>query len=144
DRLATEPANQTAAGGEVRDDGFKDVVVVPSSGQIAEADRNVAKSRTIAGLAPHAFAEQQLQQSSQFLGGSVCANFIFAESNGNYEADVESWSDADLHDARQGAYEALLGWQGSFPSMDLSFVMNVFERVATGYEPIMHTMQNDP
>ena len=52
---------------------------------------------------------QLLQESSQFLGGSVCANFIYPESDGRFETNSEDWTDAELIQAKQGAYEALLG-----------------------------------
>jgi hypothetical protein len=143
DRMAKDAASRTATA-DAAGAGFDDVVIMPDAARVAEADRNVVKSRMMQGLAPHVAAEQLLQQSSQFLGGSVCANFIFPESDGTYDNNDENWSDADLLQAKQGAYEALLGWQGTFPSMDLSFVMNTFDRVKTGYEPIMHSMHNDP
>jgi hypothetical protein len=140
DRMAHEPAGFAASG----EGGFDDVVVRVTPERAAEAERNVVKGRVMQGLAPHTEAAQELQQSSQFLGGSVLANIVLPESNGGIEDNLETWSDADVLQARQGAFEALLAWQGAFPSMDLNFVMNTFERVATGYEPILHTMRNDP
>lgn len=143
DRMAKEPV-WSSAGASAADDGFKDIVVTPTREQLEEAGRNVIKGRTMAGRAPDLPAVQQLQESSQFLGGSVCANFVYPESDGTAESNVEDWTDEDLVQAKQGAYEALLGWQGKFPAMDLSFVMNSFERVRTSYEPIAHVMRTDP
>ena len=123
---------------------FKDVVVPVDPARIEEIERNIEKSRRLAGLAPSAADVQEVQQSSSFLGSSVLANFIYAESNGDFETNSENWSDADLIAGKQGAFEALLSWQGKFPKMDLSFTFQAFERIATGYEPINHSMRNDP
>jgi len=143
DRMAREPAS-SSAGFSAAADGFKDVVITPTREQLAESERNLARGTVLQGRAPDALPAQLLQESSQFLGGSVCANFIYPESDGRFETDSEDWTDAELIQAKQGAYEALLGWQGKFPSMDLSFVMNSFERAGTGYEPIAHVMRTDP
>ncbi|HXS10145.1 MAG TPA: FlgD immunoglobulin-like domain containing protein [Candidatus Krumholzibacteria bacterium] len=143
DRMAKEPAS-SSAGFSAAADGFKDVVITPTREQLEESERNLARGRTLPGGAPNALPAQLLQESSQFLGGSVCANFIYPESDGRFETNSEDWTDAELIQAKQGAYEALLGWQGKFPSMDLSFVMNSFERAGTGYEPIAHVMRTDP
>lgn len=143
DRMAQEPA-WSSAGASTVDNGFKDVVVSPTRAELAASERNLLRSGTQPLRAPDGFAVQLLQESSQFLGGSVCANFVYPESDGSAETNVEDWTDEDLAQAKQGAYEALLGWQGKFPAMDLSFVMNSFERVRTGYEPIGHVIRTDP
>ncbi len=134
------PALTFGAGGGAAP--FNDVVITTPPERIAEIERAVEKSRAERGLAPRSPEMQDVLQSSAFLGGSVTANFIFAESNGSLEANMESWSDADLAAARQGAAEAMISWQG-FATMDISFVFNFVERAATGYEPITHSMRND-
>jgi hypothetical protein len=121
---------------------FKDVVITTPPERIAEIERAVEKSRAGRGLAPRAPEMQDVLQSSAFLGGSISANFLFAESNGSLETELESWSDADLAAARQGAAEVMISWQG-FATMDISFVLRFVERAETGYEPIAHTMRND-
>lgn len=133
-----------AAIGAGLDASFKDEVITITPGRTEEIERNVAKSRALRGLAPESEQSVAVSAGSSFLGGSVLANFIFPESNGDFEANTENWSDADLTAAKQGAAEAMLHWQGVFPAMDLNFVLRMFERVATGYEPIQHSMRDDP
>ena len=132
------PAMALGSGGAA---GFDDVVVTLTPDQVDEIERHVDKSRVLPLLAP-GMQMQDLSASSSFLGGSITANFIFPESDGNIEENLETWSDADLSAAEQGAAEAMISWQG-FPKMDVGFVFNMERRVATGYEPILHNMNND-
>jgi hypothetical protein len=122
--------------------GFKDVVVPVTPEQVDAIQREVTKSPRLHALAPDMRMLPDAAHGSSFLGSSITANFIFAESNGSREANLENWSDADLIAARQGAAEAMLAFT-TFPKMDISFVIYNEERVATGYEPITHTMRND-
>jgi hypothetical protein len=123
---------------------FEDVVITIPPDRAEEVARNVEKGRSLRGLAPREENVTEVSAGSSFLGGSVLANFVFPESNGTYEDDLESWTDADLTAAKQGASEAMISWQGEFPKMDLSFVFRFDDRVDTGYEPITHTTRTDP
>jgi hypothetical protein len=121
---------------------FKDVVLTVPADQVAAAQRDAMKSPMLRAVAPDTRMLPDIAHGSSFLGGSITANFIFAESNGAIETDLEDWSDPDLVAARQGAAEAMLTWT-LFPKMDISFVIYTEDRVATGYEPITHSMRND-
>ena len=134
-------------------ESFRDVVVQVSPERAAEIQREIDRSRMLRGVAPEAQATMRnFSQGSEFLGGTILANFILPESNGAFDASTEDWSDEDVTAARQGAFEGMLSWQARWPKMDMSFTMNygtdaerndTFIRVPIRYEPILHTMGDD-
>jgi hypothetical protein len=126
---------------------FKDVVLTVPPDMVDEIQREVEKSRRLQG-APRPEPARNTQQNSEFLGGSILANFIFPESNGSKGSETEDWLDADLTAAKQGALEAMLAYQGQWPKMDMRFTLNfgtsdAFVRAVCGYEPILHDMATD-
>lgn len=126
---------------------FDDVVLTVSPERADAIAREVDKSRALRG-APRPELARNTMQNSEFVGGSILANFILPESDGTKGEESENWSDADVISAKQGAVEAMISWQAAWPKMDINFVLNfgfqdAFVRVPCGYEPIKFTMQSD-
>jgi hypothetical protein len=138
DRAATAPAPGAPAGAP-----FDDVVLTISPERAAQVQRDVERAARERGLSPRALPARQVSQNSEFLGGTTLANFIYPESDGSRENDSETWTDAELRDAKQGAAQGLISWQGRWPTMDISWSIRNYERVPTGYEPIQHDMNTD-
>ena len=123
---------------------FRDAVLTLSPGQVDAIQREVEQSARMRGTTDtRPPVTRRVNQNSEFLGGYILANFIYPESNGLREGNVETWSDDDLRQAKSGATSAFLSWQGKFPNMDIGFVVNHYERIATGFEPILHDMDSD-
>lgn len=126
---------------------FDDVVLTLSPERVDEIQREVAAARAhdVAGTRPP--ITRKSNQNSEFLGGYILANFILPESNGARDLNSESWSDDDLREARVGASAGLINWQRFGPrppsQMAISWVVNFYERIPTGYEPITHDMSDD-
>jgi hypothetical protein len=135
------PAAGTTGGASA---GFDDLLLVPTPEEVAAASREVQRWRA-AGVSPLAGAveERNMQQNSEILGGHIHAQFVFPESNGSIETESEDWSDDDLAAAIQGAFQAMLHWEGRFPKMDINTTFEYAGRAPTGYEPIAHTNRTD-
>ncbi len=141
DRMRAQAA--TAAPATPNEDvDFNDVVVTIPPERIREIDRDMERIRVLNGTSGTT-ATRSMDQNSEFLGGSILANFIFPESNGSVDTKTDSWTDDELRDAKIGAANAYLSWQGLFTPMDISTTFNMLERVETAYEPIKHNMSND-
>jgi hypothetical protein len=141
DRTRTGAASTAPAMPETGD-AFHDVVLTIPPERIREIDRDLARTRVLDGTSATT-ASRSATQNSEFLGGSILANFIFPESTGGAETKTDSWTDNELRDAKIGAANAYLSWQGLFTPMDISTTFNMLERVSTVYEPIKHNMTND-
>ncbi len=144
DRVARGEGASAVAPDADDPNAFSDVVLTLSPERVDAIQREVEAAISSRGMnAERPLVARKINQNSEFLGGYILANFIYAESNGVREGDTETWTDEDLRQARIGSAAAFATWQGKFPNMDISYVLQTFERVATAYEPIAHDMNSD-
>lgn len=134
----------TAAAPAGLPDDFRDLVLPSSPERVREVDREMARWRAAQSPSALPLTARSIEQNSEFLGGSILATFIFPESDGTVDTQTNTWTDQELIDAKMGAAAAYLAWQGQFTPMDISTTFNMLERVETAYEPIKHTVTDDP
>jgi len=137
DELARVRHPQPGRSSPATDGGFKDVVVVPTPETKREVDRLLKSSvgGTDDGL--------EFGQTSEFFGGDILVQMVLPESNGEYEAQTENWSDYTEGQALSGAYAGMMDVQAAFPAMPINLVFKPYRRAATGYEAIKHPMEDD-
>jgi hypothetical protein len=119
-----------------------DVVLTVPPERVREIQREVERSMALDANAPRPQPARNMSQNSEILFGTILANFIFPESDGSLDANVENWSADDMREARVGTTGAFLAWQ-AWTQMDINTTFNLIEAVPTGYEPIMHDMRDD-
>jgi hypothetical protein len=139
DRTARDGSGPLAPG--ATGGGFDDVVLTLPPDQALEIHRAVESSWG-ANEAPRPQPARAPNQNSEFLGGSILANFVFPESDGGAEPQTDTWTDDQLLQAESGAVQAFISWQ-AFTPMDISVTFNMVERARTAFEPIQHTMVDD-
>ena len=128
--------------GDAPQRALDDVLLVNTPERVREVQRAVEKAMASRATAPRPQPARAMNQNSEVLAGSILANFIFPESNGTRESNLETWSDDDMREARIGVAGAFLAWQ-AWTQMDINTTFNLLERVPTGYEPIQHDMSSD-
>ncbi len=138
DRAPAEPASPGTAAGEPLDD----VVLHIPPERALEIQRNVERALSLRSDAPGVQAVRPIQQNSEILTGTILANFIFPESNGQIDPSTEDWSANDMREAEKGSAGAFLAWQ-AWTQMDINATFNMNKRIPTGYEPIKHDMNTD-
>jgi hypothetical protein len=117
--------------------GFKDAVVVLEPETVRETSRLMKSSGFFSA------DDLEIGQTSEFFGGDILVQMVLPESNGEYEAETENWSDSELSEALSAAYAGMLDVQATFPSMPMHLVFKPYRRAETGYEPIKHAMGDD-
>ncbi len=143
DRIARGEGGAALSTAAADPDGFRDVVLTIPPDRVEAIQREVEASRALDVNATRPAIARKINQNSEFLGGYILANFVFPESNGSRDFNIETWSDEDLRQAKIGSTAAFTYWQGKFGSMDIGYVINHYERVDTHYEPISHDMASD-
>jgi len=143
DRVASGEGAPALATDANDPDAFRDVVMTITPERVDAIQRQLEAARAFDTNAQRPGAARKINQNSEFLGGYILANFVYAESSGQGEPDLETWTDDDIRLAKIAAAAAFSTWQGKFPNMDISYKMQNFERVETAYEPITHEMFSD-
>jgi hypothetical protein len=119
------------------DDGFNDVVNILSPQQWREASE-ILKS---AGIESQ--GGREINQYAEFWGADILVQMVLPESNGEYDTELERWTDDQISDAVSGAAAAMLDMQGQFPAMPMHYVFRDYPRAECGYEAIKYPMNND-
>jgi len=128
-----------SAGTTAADPGFHDLLFTPSPEKVQEIQRALKEYGPSEFSDPDRAALREVTQNSEFLAGSILAQFIYPESDGG----SETWTDADIVKAEQGAALAMLSLQGRWPAMDIHVIFEMRERMRTIYEPIEHNSSTD-
>jgi hypothetical protein len=68
--------------------------------------------------------------------GSIAVGIIFPESNGSIDVSTEDWTDFEIQQCLNKIQYLLDWWSSQNPNANVSFVLDVYYKVPTSYEPI--------
>lgn len=119
------------------EDGFHDVVVVPTREERRKTDELLRSAGIVAQ------GDRGASQNSEFFGGDILVQLVLPQNNGQFEPVLESWTEEQVSSCVAGAYAGMLAIQSHFPSMPMDFVFRIFERADTKYEAIKYDMSQD-
>jgi hypothetical protein len=83
-------------------------------------------------------------QTSEFMIGRVAIGVILPESNGRVDASNHNW-DSSRENKVISEIVSGISWLQDHPHApgDLTFIYNVYRRVPTGYEPAVHSQEEE-